>query len=799
MKQNLTVFEMEYDGKKYPCSVPCTLYSVLLGNGVIDDPYAGENEKKYIGVARKDCKFTSRFEVGREAFGKDRIELVFKGLDTLVTVKLNGTELGFCNNMHRTWRFDVKDIVRAGENLLELYFFSPLNYTDGCELREKLHSPDISLNGYGHLRKCYSSYGWDWGPVIPDSGIYREVYLSASSGAEIADVAALTVLDGGAATVNVKTEVKHYGGEEIVCELISPDGAKYTACGGSCAIRIEKPMLWWAHGMGGQPLYTLNVYLRKNGVTVDSAAKRIGLRTLSVSTQKDAYGKEFCFVLNGKKVFAMGANYIPEDAIIPRTSRERTEKLLEACIEANFNTVRVWGGGYYPDDYFYDLCDELGLIVWQDFMFACSTVSLKTLDLGNILAEAEEFVVRIRSHPCIGLLCGNNEVEESLEALRAAGMAEGQLGDYIKIFECELPKLVKRIAPEIFYRSSSPSTRGGAVNTSDRTEGDIHLWEVWHGGQPLSYYRDVLCRFCSEYGFESFPSVKTLKTVARGEELAVLSPTMQSHQKRAGGNEKIIAKLKEYLVCPDGFEDFVYASQIMQAEAIRYGAEHFRRHRGICAGSVYWQLNDNWPAPSWSSVDYYGRKKALHYYARRFYAPVCVSAEDDGYNVRFNVDNNTLKDVSGTLRYRVVKNSGETEESVCIPLTAKALSSVYSQTVSFESLKGRGDEYAVLFDFSDGRGVLSEGDLFFVRYGQFKFLKPQIKVVLTGGGGAFRLEICAKQLVKALEIDFENFDAEPDDNYFTLCNGSKTVRIKSGKPREELLESLRMKSLNGLI
>lgn len=799
MVLNIKNFQLNYRQSTYDCVAPCSLYSVLLGNNVIEDPYFGENETKYVDIARHDCEFVSVFDIDKQLLDNERVELRLLGVDTLVDVYFNGRLLGKCNNMHRTWVFDIKSVATEKDNKLQLYFHSPLNFTDECEKINKIYAPDCSYPGYGHLRKTYCSYGWDWGPVIPDSCIYRDVLIVGNSDGEIDNVLSQVSLQDDKAVVNVKTAVKYSKDHSVKCKLTSPDGQEFTAAGEDCSIAVENPELWWPNGMGKQPLYKLTVELFDNGKLVDTRVLNVGLRTLTVSTEKDKWGSEFCFVVNGKKFFAMGADYIPEDAFITRMNDERTEKLLQACADANHNTIRVWGGGFYPSESFYDTCDRLGLVVWQDFMFACSTFTFQSVALDNILAEAKDVLLRVRNHACLGLMCGNNELEVAWEQWGIPKSAIDQFCDYLTLFEKELPKLCSQLASSTFYWPCSPSSGGKAINPGNQNVGDVHCWEVWHGSEPFTFYRNRYFRFCSEYGYEAFPSLKTLKTICDDSQLNAFSPIMESHQKCKGGNTKIFSKLSDYFYCPENFEDLIFASQIMQAEAIRYGAEHFRRNRGRCMGSIYWQLNDNWQTASWSSIDYFGRWKALHYYSKRFYAPVSLTAEDDGYVVKFNVDNNTLHDVKGYVRYRVVDVKGNAVQKGKISLKSCALTSTYTKAIDFsEIIKGNERNYALLFDYVVDGKTVSSGDLFFVKYKFFHYERPKMSYKFTKQGDDVTLTISASNLINCLQIDFDDFDVQLSDNCFTMCNEKRVVTFKTDKSVKQLKNSVRFNCINEL-
>ena len=354
----------------------------------------------------------------------------------------------------------------------------------------------------------------------------------------------------------------------------------------------------------------------------------------------------------------MGANYIPEDNLLARTSFEKTEKLLKDSVEANFNMVRIWGGGHYPEDYFFDLCDRLGLIVWQDFMFACSAYQLTDEFLDTVKKEAVDNIKRLRHHASLGIWCGNNEVEEGW-VYWGWPQDPKRKTDYIKLFEFILPDIVKEHDPETFYWSSSPSSGGGFDEPRDPNRGDMHYWEVWHGLKPFTEYRKYFFRFCSEFGFQSFPALKTVESFTLPEDRNIFSHVMESHQKNSGANGKILYYLSENFLYPKDFDSLLYASQLLQAEAIKYGVEHWRRNRGRCMGSLYWQLNDCWPVASWSSIDSFGRWKALHYFAKKFYSPILLSIEEEGKTASIHVTNETMQDVQGLIEWKLRTNTSE--------------------------------------------------------------------------------------------------------------------------------------------
>ncbi|MCL2128974.1 MAG: glycoside hydrolase family 2 protein [Treponema sp.] len=643
--------------------VPGSVLDAWIKTGLIPDPYYGENERSITPLFGNDFEYSRTFSVDAELLMKDRIELVCLGIDTLGEIFINGKSIARVNNMHRSWRFSVKEQLKVGENTIRLVLFSPNAYIAKAYREGPINYVCTgNMLGTGYLRKAHCQFGWDWGPMLPDAGIWRNIYLEAWSTARLEDVYVTQEHSDGRVMLRAKikveaTDLKRFWAENHSLKLllrIKPPANVVADDSGegkeaevgeviqgitdvtelTCV--IEEPRLWWPNGLGEQPLYNVEVELLDaasvtlgggafppKDIVLDNWKKRIGLRTMTISTGADEWGNEFALTVNEVKVFAMGADYIPEDSVFPRINAERTRRLLENCIKANFNSIRVWGGGYYPDDFFYDACDELGLVVWQDFMFACNIYHLTGDFAANIAEEARQNMVRIRHHACLGLWCGNNEMElgwidwDSVKYNSPALKA-----DYIKLFEFLIPGIWKKADPETFYWPSSPSSGGGFDKPNDPNHGDVHFWEVWHGLKPFSEYRKYLFRYCSEFGFESLPDLETIKSFAPTEDLNLFSPVLETHQKNPGGNGKILYYLSETYRYPKDFNSLVYISQALQLESIQSGVDHWRRNRGRCMGAIYWQLNDCWPVVSWASIDYFGRWKALHYGARRFFAPL---------------------------------------------------------------------------------------------------------------------------------------------------------------------------------
>ncbi|MCL2085262.1 MAG: glycoside hydrolase family 2 protein, partial [Oscillospiraceae bacterium] len=606
-------------GEKIPAAVPGSVYGALLALGKMDDPFWRANELEALKLMEHDFIFSRSFDLNMPG----QISLVCEGLDTICDIELNGRLLARADNMHRTWELDITPYVRARGNALKLTFRSPTRYIAERYAETVTDGSSDAMRGFPQIRKAHCMYGWDWGPRLPDAGIWRDIYIAGTERERIDGVYITQNHRDG--RVELCFDIEKSGGAADVT-VAAPDGEVWRSDGSP--IVIENPKLWWPNGYGGEssprPLYTVRVE-----VPGDVWERRIGLRTLTVGRAKDEWGESFVITVNGVEIFAMGGDYIPQDNILSRVTAEKTRALLEDCAAAHFNTVRVWGGGIYPDDGFFDVCDELGLIVWQDFMFACAVYELTPEFEENIRAELACNIKRLRHHASLGVWCGNNELEWQYD-YGAFVMTPKQRADYIRIFEYIIPRTLRKHDPQTFFWPSSPSSGGGFDDPNAENRGDVHYWDVWHGGKPFSAYRDFHFRFVSEFGFQSFPSMRTVEAFTLEEDRNIFSRVMEMHQRNANANGKIMTYLAGTYRYPSSFELLLYASQLLQADAIRFGVEHWRRNRGRCMGAIYWQINDIWPAASWASIDYFGRWKALHYFAKRFFAPVMLSCRETG-------------------------------------------------------------------------------------------------------------------------------------------------------------------------
>src|SRR5690625_2023260 len=760
-------------------AVPGSVMNNLLTNEKIEDPFYRDNEDEALVIAEKDFEYVRQFTVEDEWLTQDQIVLRCEGLDTLATIYVNDIETGSTNNMHRTYEFDVKKLLKKGANYIKILLRSPINYLKTMQEEQPLTGVDHAVEGYPHLRKAHSMFGWDWGPKIPDLGIWRDISLVGWDVGRIEDVYITQNHSADQVELNVKADIEKWSEDaiDLVVSLTDPAGkttsktVEASKLNENISFIIEQPELWWPNGYGEQPLYEVTETIKTSGQELDQKKYRIGLRTTEVKHEPDQWGKSFEFYVNGISLFAKGANYIPEDSLIPRTSRERTEQLIQDCVEAHYNMIRVWGGGYYPSDDFYELCDQYGLIVWQDFMFACSVYDLSKDFEATVKQEAIDNIKRIRHHASLGIWCGNNEVEEGWEYW---GWPESPKfrTDYIKLFEIILRDIVEEYDPQTFYWPSSPSSGGGFDEPRNPNVGDMHYWEVWHGEKPFTEYRKYHFRFCSEFGFQSFPSHKTIETFTLPEDRNVFSYVMEKHQKNDGANGIILSYLADTFLYPKDFNTLLYTSQLLQAEAIKYGVEHWRRNRGRCMGSLYWQLNDCWPVASWSSIDYFGRWKALHYFAKRFYDPILLSIEEEGTDAAIYVTNDTLEDIKATVEWKLRTNDSTVLQEGNFVQNVESLTAKNCKALSFDLSKEEMREtYLEATLYIDGQEY-SSTTVLFTQPKHFEFLDPNLQVDVAEEKDMFIITVSADYFAKYVELDLSNADCKFSNNYFDLSAGS---------------------------
>lgn len=793
-------------------NVPGTVLKTLLEMGRIENPYWRTNEYVVREEMQNDYIYEREFTVS--SLEADKIELVCEGLDTIADIYLNEKHIASVDDMHRQYRFSVKNVLHCGINTIRIYFKSALKAVRAEDAENDIHYASTGcIHGNAFLRKAHYMFGWDWGPQLPDAGIFRDIRLEYLVCARIKAVKVFQHhASDGSVVLEIETELEkvietQQSLQMSIC-LSHPDGYEQkirVPYQKQYIIQVLNPQLWWPNGIGEHPLYKLQVqlFMEDGGGVADQKNMRLGLRTIGVCRDKHDYGEEFAFIVNGVKIFAMGANYIPEDNLLTRVSEARTRRILKDCAAANFNCIRVWGGGYYPDDFFYDACDEEGILVWQDLMFACNVYALNDHFEENIVEETRDNVKRLRHHACIALWCGNNEMEWGWGDMweRIKGHHPRYKADYTKIFEYILPKVVKECDEITFWWPSSPSSGGSYDDPNAVERGDQHYWEVWHSGKPFTEYRKNYFSFCSEYGFQSFPGMKTIESFTLPEDRNIFSEVMESHQKNGTANGKILNYIADYFLYPSSLKSLVYISQILQLKAIQYGVEHWRQNRGRCMGSLYWQLNDCWPVASWSSIDYYGRWKALHYGARRFYAPIMVSAcekEELSTEIDYYINNDTLKEFDGCINIALINSDFKVLWDKEMQVNVPAMQSQRCIRVDFQSILlkikkerktdeigndkiicGLNNIFARIRLFNKQNQIISERTTLFVKPKHFNYGNPEYKFVIHETKNYFVIDVKSSAFAQYVELDFKGFDAIFSDNYFDLTDKEgKTVTVE---------------------
>jgi len=821
-----------FKGERLNAAVPGSVYSALLDAGKMPDPYWRDNELDALKLMEYDFVFTRTFDI--EDNDAKEILLVCEGLDTLCYLELNGKKIGHANNMHRHWEFKITGDVKKSGNELKLTFFSPTRYIAERHSEIFVDGTGDAMRGFPQIRKTHCMFGWDWGPRLPDAGIWRDISIGYLSSGRLESVyvtqdhredgsvelgfeiecsgecesveISVTAPDGSVLTSNAACISESSCGSIISYKVETDSGSENMCCCLGEPILIKDPELWWPNGYnpqplesGVQPLYKVRVVLKHGGRELDDWERRIGLRTMTIEREEDEWGESFAHSINGVQIFAMGADYIPEDNIFSRITTGQKRRLLEDCVAANFNAIRIWGGGYYPGNDFYDICDELGLIVWQDFMFCCAIYELTPEFEENIRAEMVDNVKRLRHHASLGLWCGNNELEQA----HHDGWYEATLkqrADYIKMFEYIIPQVVGEYDPQTYYWPASASSGGSFDNPNDPNRGDVHYWDVWHGFKPFSEYRKFHFRYASEFGFQSFPCLKTVESFTLPEDRNIFSRVMEMHQRNTGANGKILAYLSSMYRYPTDFDHLLYASQLLQADAVRYGVEHWRRNRGRCMGAIYWQLNDIWPVASWASIDYFGRWKALHYYAKRFFARILISCHDTGEMTerpscvaqpepikkaaKLSVANETMYTVVGTVRWSLRDPSANVLKQGEDKVKVEALNSLWLPEFDFSDCDELSDYFS--YELEVDSEIVSSGTVLFCMPKHYNFADPKLSVKREGKF----ITVSAEAYAKSVEIYSDDEDFLLSDNYFDINGGNITVEILRGDPQRLKVRSV---------
>ena len=813
--RQVTASAQEAESGWLPATVPGDVHLDLLANKKIPDPFYRDNEAKLQWIENESWEYRLSFEVTPALLARSNVDLVFEGLDAAAAVYLNGAQVLNADNSFRIWRVPAKAHLHAGKNLLRIVFPSPIKaaaeVAAGDLFRLKSKTEDKT-----YIRKPAYEYGWDWGPRFVTSGIWKPVRIEAWDKVRIADLAIrqrdvsrevahldaeVEVEAASAGSAKVSVQYSNNGAPATIVATVSVHAGRNII---DLPIEIRQPKLWYPAGYGEQPLYDFTAQVGTGGQVSESRKVRAGLRSIELHRVLDKWGRSFELVVNGIPVFAKGADVIPFDSFPNRVTTADYRRILQSARDANMNMIRHWGGGYYETDEFYAICDELGIMVWQDFMFGNDWQPGTYAFKQNIEAEAEDQVRRLRNHPSIVVWCGNNETESALNwparKVLPLDVKYQMWQDYLIEFSGILPRVVARLDPETPYWPSSPSADYEPVSESYHT-GDDHIWDVWHGRVPFATYETHHSRFVTEYGFQSFPEMKTVEAFTQPEDrTSIFTPVMLAHQKNNEGNAIIHDYLLRDYSEPKDFASFLYVSQVLQAEGIKIGAEHFRRSRPETMGSIFWQLNDCWPVASWSSIDYYGRWKALQYYARRFYAPILVSphVEDGALKVYIVSDKVNAEPV--TLRVRLMDFDGKLllEETQTVDVAPLASKVYLDWPLKKLTDAGAADtsRVFVVAELSAGGAQLSR-NLVYLAPVKHVYLKPaHLKVEATGAKGSFKIRVSSPVLARSVYISFGNLDVQLSDNYFDLLPG-ETVEItaKSAGTLDALKSQLKVISL----
>lgn len=810
------MFAQSGTDKWLPATVPGTVHQDLLRHRLLPNPFFGLNEEKIQWVENEDWEYKTTFTVTEEQLARDAALMTFEGLDTYASVYLNGSLLLKADNMFVGYSVPVKEVLRKGENRLHVFFRSPIKETlpqrasNGFDYPADNDHSDKRLSIF--TRKAPYSYGWDWGIRMVTSGIWRPVTLRFYDRASISDYHVKQLsLTGQLAEVSNELEINSVSPEkteaEVVVSCSLKNGEPLTVRRKvalnpginrvKVPVEIKNPVRWMPNGWGEAVLYDFTAQVVCQGKTVASEHRRIGLRTVRLVQEEDGQGMSYYFEVNGIPLFAKGANFIPADNMLPSMTDERYAALFQDIKAANMNVIRVWGGGTYEDNRFYDLADENGILVWQDFMFACTIYPADPMFLKRVAEEADYNIKRLRNHACLALWCGNNEILEGLKywgwkSRFTPEVYEEFYRNYDKLFRELLPAKVKEWDEGRSYVHSSPYFANWGRPDSWKI-GDSHNWGIWYGKKTFESSDTEIGRFISEFGFESFPEMKTIATFASPEDYEIESKVMTVHQKSSQGNDLIRTYMERDFIVPEKFEDFVYVGLVLQGQGMRHGFEAHRRNRPYCMGTLYWQLNDSWPVVSWSSIDYYGNWKALHYQARRAFAPLIVNAIQEDGNLNVYLISDKLEDTGGlTLDMKLTDFSGKrlARKSVKVEAPANSSVKVFGEAVDAWVDETKRNTCFLLLALRDRNGREVARDVhYFVPTKELDLPQTAVRCKLKVADGSCEVTLSSPKLAKDVFVQIPYQGARFTDNFFDLLPGETRKIVitspeikKNGKP-----------------
>lgn len=793
-----------------PAAVPGTVHTDLFNAGKIPDLYYRNNEKELQWIGEKDWEYRTHFTVSKEVLEKDIVEMVFNGLDTYATIFINDYQVLSTENFHRTYKLDCKQWLNEGNNTLRIIFKSAAKVVEELKKSSYLAQDDR----YVYIRKPAYHFGWDWGPIYLTCGIWRPIILKAWDKVQIENIQfkQLSLTKEKAELMNV-IEVRSCAYQRATISLTCVEtnqtqeisqrlqyGKNYI----QIPLTINNPKWWWTKGLGEQNLYHFRIEAKIDGKTVSTLNDYTGLRTVRIIQEKDASGESFLVELNGERIFIKGSDYIPQDMFIPRATQEDYEGVIKQATDVNMNMLRIWGGGFFENDLFYELCDQNGLLVWQDFMFACAMYPGDEAFINNVRQETIDNIKRLRNHPCIALWCGNNENligwnDWNWQKPYSKETAAQVWFDYEKLFHQMLPEVVNQYDEQRFYWPSSPLF-GWGYDVS--TAGDSHNWGVWHAQDPFEKLADPtqIPRFMSEFGFQSCPDMNSVKRFTLPEDWSITSDVMKTHQKHHIGYPVIDKYMNWYYNPPKDFESYLYISQVMQGWGMEFGIDVHRRSRPHCMGTLYWQINDCYPVCSWASVDYYDSWKAMHYKVRELYKDLVVSFAKDSVNNRIDVFiiSDKLKEENGNLRIYTQDFKGNklffTEKQ--LPLKPNQVEKIASYDIA-DLLKDKpANQVVMTAELRVGDSLVSCRNYYFVLPKDLDLVKKEVKTKVQKTEDGYQVTLSTKTLVKDLYVSFPDYPGNFDDNYFDLLPGSvKVITFKTGQTIPQAGKRLRLFSL----
>ena len=802
-------FKNTRDNKWFSAKIPGTVHTDLLQNKIIPNPFNGNNEKLLQYIERENWEYKTGFFISKSEYQNEHIALNFEGIDTYAKIFINDTLVLTANNMFRTWNLEVKKQLKIGNNELKIVFESAVNRG---EAEAKKLTYELPGNEKVFTRKAQYHYGWDWGPRFVTCGIYKAIQLHFWNQAKINHVQFIQEkLTKELAQIQFNVEVNCSKKGIYNFEIYNSKPSRDLPLFEDTIIELQKgintvllnakiknPKLWWTHNLGKQNLYDYTIVLKLASKKIDLKDVSFGLRTIELVQEKDSLGKSFLFKLNDIPVFIKGANYIPEDNFLPRVPFSKTKQLITDSKAANMNMLRVWGGGEYASDYFYQLCNENGILVWQDFMFACAMYPGDSAFLENVNAEVNDQIIRLRNNPSLAIWCGNNEIDEGWKnwgwqkQFKYNSTDSTKIwNDYVLLFENNIKNAIQLLDKSRFYWPSSPSIGWGRKESL--TEGDAHYWGVWWGMQPFETYEKKVGRFMSEYGFQGMPQLSTFTKMGalqyENNVLKIDSSVLKTHQKHPTGFETIQTYMERDFNVPKSFENYIYVSQLLQADGMKTSIEAHRRAKPYCMGTLYWQLNDCWPVTSWSSIDYDGNWKALHYQVKKSYSDLLISFEEKNDSVLVFIVSDKLENIKGNLSIKVLDFNGKIFFSENVETIVKSNTSGIYYYFDKSKLKGELNLNNLVLSATFNNENTSINALhYFVKPKDLLLQKPYFEIKNLKGN---RLEITANKLAKNVYLFSIDNSIIFEDNYFDLLpNGTKIIQISGKYSKRDFFNTL---------